>query len=237
MRRFRTACAVVLSVLAFDAATAVQHTLREPPHGSRAYDAVDAELTLAEFSDCVLERGGRRARAERFLRQQPTGEPFENAAERLMPEECLQLRGGSWMEMRIRSDALRASLFASLYRRDFSHAPPQPQVSETAPLRLSDEFEGDPALIPQTVRTVRAIGDCAARADPVGTHAFLLTTLGSSEERQALAPVTSALANCLPEGQQLRFSRAMLRGILAEALYKLRRVAAGQAPVPTETRS
>jgi len=233
----RKACALALSLIAFDSANAAQlDTLREPPHGSRSYDPVEAELTLAEFSDCVLDRGGRRARAERFLRLPPAGEPFEDAAGWLMPQECLLLRGGTWMEMRIRPDALRASLFASLYKRDFGRVPP-PQVSAVPPLRLSEEFEGDPAQLPQTVRVTRAIGDCAARADAASAHAFLLTTLGSSQERQALGPVTAALANCLPEGQQLRFSRAMLRGILAEALYKLRRVAAGQSPVPTEGRS
>lgn len=218
-------------VLAMPAAHALQSgTLREEPHGSRTYDAIDAERTLAEFSECVLERGGRRERAERFLRLPPAGEAYEDAAERLTPEECVMTRGGTYMEIRMRPDALRAALFAALYRRDFGRLPPPPQLEAVPLLRLGDEFDGDLALLPDAVRITRAIGDCAARENPTGAHAFLLTTLGGSDERRALESVMPALANCLPEGQQVRFSRVNLRGILGEALYKLRVAASRSAP-------
>lgn len=229
----RLSLVLPLALLTFHATPAIGlQTLREPPHGSREYDPVDAERTLAEFGECVLDREGRRARAERFLRLPPAGEAFEEAADPLTPEECLRLRGGTYMEMRIRPDALRASLFAALYKREFGRVPPPPEVSTVPPLRFADEFEGDVATLPQSVRVLRGVGDCTARTDPAGAHAFLLTTLGGPDERRELQRVTSALANCLPEGQQVRFTRAVLRGMLAEGLYKLRRAAAGQPPRP-----
>ncbi|MDQ4088367.1 MAG: hypothetical protein M3177_10230, partial [Pseudomonadota bacterium] len=250
MNRFKSGWALALALVAtVDSARAVQSesrqpvpsnsaqpgtsdTLREPPHGSRTYNPVDAERTLAEFSDCVLDRGGRRARAGRFLRLPPGGEAFNEAAERLTPEECLLTRGGTYMEMSIRADVLRASLFAAMYKREFARVPPSPELSTIPPLLLRDEFDGDLAMLPESVRVMRGIGDCSARLDPVGAHDFLLTTLGSSEERRTLERVTTALANCLPEGHQLRFTRAVLRGMLGEALYKLRRAAAGETPAP-----
>jgi hypothetical protein len=223
----RRACTTALALAAFAGpAQAVQlEPLNPLPEGSRRFDPLDAERTMAEFSSCLLDRGGRRERAERFLRLPPAGAEFERAGERLSAGECLPIRGGAYMEMRVRHDVLRAALFAALYKRDFERLPPSPQLSSLPPLRFADEFEGDVSLLPESVRVTRAIGDCAARADPGGAHRLLLTTIGEAEERRALDAVMPALANCLPEGQQLRFSRSMLRGILGEALYKLRRAA------------
>lgn len=69
--------------------------------------------------------------------------------------------------------------------------------------------------------TMAKLGECVARMDGAGTRAVLLTALDTPEELASLKAVTSAIGNCLPKGQTLKFDRMSLRGSLAVAYYRL----------------
>jgi hypothetical protein len=193
------------------------------------YEPAEADRAMAQFSRCIVESRSRRAQAERFVRLIPGQPAFQAAGLALVTDRCVPRAIGQ-VRMRFRHNLFRSSLFAELYRRDFGRTAP-PDVRALPPLLLSEEFDGDVSTIAGPLRFMRALGDCAARFDAPRVHALLSAEVGSRGEAGALSGAMPALANCLPEGRELRFSRGVLRGILAEALYKLRKAFIAHPPV------
>jgi hypothetical protein len=190
------------------------------------YDLAEAEQAMSRFAACVVDSRSRRPRAEHYLRILPA-EASLRAGRALADdsEACVPHDASGTTEMRLRPDLLRAALYSALYQRDFSGTAPA-DLTSISPLVVSQEFDGSQA-IPDDLFFMRTLGDCTARANPAGVHALLLTQVASSEERPALDAVMHALGGCLSQGRELHFSRSMLRGMLAEALYKLRKAAQG----------
>ncbi|MGZ8999079.1 MAG: hypothetical protein ACXW2T_09510, partial [Allosphingosinicella sp.] len=137
------------------------------------------------------------------------------------------------MQLRFQPDLFRLALFEALYQADFGRSPP-PDVQSIPPLLLTNEFDGRPEDVPETMRFMRLFGDCAARRDAAGVHALLRTRIGTDQERVGIEALGPALANCLPAQERLRFSRGVLRGALAEGLYKLRRMGASVRSAPPQ---
>ncbi len=196
----------------------------------RQLDSIVAQRDLAIYARCLVDKRSLRGRIARFVRLLP-GDAGMSGDRALLEHDCMRPRLGT-TRLSFPVELLRSALFTALYAHDFAASPPSGDLAGLPPLRLSDEFERPVAEIPDAFRALRAIGDCAARADAVAVHTLILTTIGSEQERAAVAAVMPALANCVPEDRQIRFSRTMLRGILSEALYKLRTAASGPAPRP-----
>jgi hypothetical protein len=203
--------------------------LAAPPLASVEYplSAQRAERTMADFSKCVVADRRLRPWAEWYLRVIPEGAFFQAAARRLATPACMPPALVT-TKLRFKAKLFRETLFSALYQRDFGRTPP-PELKSVPPLVIAAEFSGDEAQIPVTVTFERAVGDCVARADPLGVHRLLMTKVASREEGEALQQVVPELAGCVPAGQRRAFSRPVLRGILAEALYKLRRAASASA--------
>jgi hypothetical protein len=64
------------------------------------------------------------------------------------------------------------------------------------------------------------IGECTARANPVGVAALLATDVSTPAERAAFAGVTQDLAGCVPAGVSLRLPPLLIRAYLAEGGYR-----------------
>lgn len=184
----------------------------------------EAERTMAQFSQCIVRTASRQT-LRRFLRLIPGSPAFQTAGRRLVDSYCVPRVPGAVMRMRFRFDLLRSALYSALYRRDFRTSGPS-DLGNLPPLLLSTEFDGPPVEIPAATRALRSLGDCTVRLDAPAAHALLMTDVGSSEEQRAITASLPAMQRCMTEAQQLRFSRGMLRGILAEALYKLRAASA-----------
>jgi hypothetical protein len=195
---------------------------QEERHRSRA----EAERTMAEYARCVV--GKERKGVERFVRLVPGQPETLDAAVGLATPNCMP-RSFLRVKLRFQADLFRASLFTAMYQHDFRRTPPA-DLASIPPLVIASEFDAPERAIPEGIFYSRAMGDCAARADARDVHSLLMTRIASAAERPALDKVMPALRNCLPAGRELRFSRSMLRGLLAEALYKLRRSAPAPAP-------
>jgi hypothetical protein len=184
---------------------------------------------MATFSRCVVENRARRAVAERFVRIVPSDPRYGELGRDISTGDCVPRNAAGRMQLRFQPDLFRLALYEALYRADFGRSPP-PDVQALPPLMLSSEFDARPEDVPETMRFMRLFGDCAARRDAPAVHALLRTRIGTAEERAGIEALGSAMANCLPAQEKLRFSRGVLRGALAEGLYKLRRAAL--TPVP-----
>ncbi|MDF7773887.1 hypothetical protein P1X14_01400 [Sphingomonas sp. AOB5] len=75
---------------------------------------------------------------------------------------------------------------------------------------------------------------CVAARDPSGADRFVRSQLRSPEEKAALTRIVPVIAGCTPNGAQIGFDRAMLHGLLAEALFKSRSGSAAPAQAGTQ---
>ena len=216
--------AVVLFAAVLPGGAQAQAAQPEPFHADYHASTAEAERMMADFSTCVVSNRRLRTQAERFLRLIPGSQAFRDAALRIATPECMP-RSFLRTQLRFDDKVFRDSLYSALYQREFGHSPP-PDVRQAPALSLASEFDGEAAAIPAALSFERTVGDCVTRADPTSVHHLLTTRISSGAEREALNQVVPQLAGCLRAGQRVAFSRSVLRGLLAEALYKLRQSAA-----------
>lgn len=113
----------------------------------------------------------------------------------------------------------RGALFQALYNRQFK---------TTAPLEFSDIQSGYRAIYPEQPSAealgsiaLVSFGECVTKADPRTVRDLMLSSTGTASEDMAFINLQPNLNACMPEGKQLTFSKAILKGILAEAIYRL----------------
>lgn len=124
----------------------------------------------------------------------------------------------------------RAAAFEALYAREFRSAAAVDFASAGAVAYPSVETPARNAR-PDTSGVSRyplvmAIGDCTVRAAPAQTRALVLSEVGSEAESAAIQALIPSLSGCIPAGQQVEISRPILRGMVAEPLYRLTRARA-----------
>jgi hypothetical protein len=65
------------------------------------------------------------------------------------------------------------------------------------------------------------LGACASRQKQITAWKLVMSEPGSVAEGEAVSELQSTLPGCLPKGQTFKVTIDMLRGGVAEALYRL----------------
>ncbi len=189
------AAASALAPVAVNAQARIDHSAavstRDLSPGGQARD------TMNRYAECIVKM---HAAAVRRALAQPTYEGANAQLARLAGGECLA--GG---DLIMGESLFRGAIYRALYIRDFG--------------RLSALPGGDGAL-PQADDPMLVFGDCVARLDAEQTRAFVVARPASVEESDAVAKLGPSFGRCLAPGNQARFSKTVLQGALAEALYK-----------------
>lgn len=185
----------------------------------------ESTRTMLEFAECTAANRRFRPDMDRFLRTSPASPEFGTLARSFAKDRCVPADSGT-VEMRFDFMLFRYSLFEARYRNEFGKGPP-PSVEGLPPLDLDSEFDlaimpglQGVSTLPPVVVFLRQLSDCVIREKPVESHALIAARPYSKAETTALEAVMPALAACMPEGHTMKFSRPMLRGAIAEALYK-----------------
>ena len=184
----------------------------------RAASRKESTRMMLQFAECTVRSDKARPKVDRFLRMSPSNPEFGKLGNEFVKDRCVPPSTGS-VRMSFDSLLFRYSLFEARYRIEFAKAPP-PKVDDLPPLDIYSEFDPRGARIPDVVVFLRQMSDCAIRLKPAEAHAFVMAKPYSDPEGVALQGLMPALGLCMPEGQTLKFSRPMLRGAIAEALYK-----------------
>lgn len=179
------------------------------PDGTMS-EAEKARVTIIQYAVCLV--GRRPAIVKRALAAY-IDEASTSAFGQLTVSECL----ADSAQLAFPSSLLRGPLYMALYRREFSGREP-------AILAEPIDFAAKAGIMPDNPKrdefvALHGIADCVVRADPALARAAVLAPVRTSAETAAYAAVAPRLANCLPGGQQFRFNRLILGGLLAEALY------------------
>jgi hypothetical protein len=196
-----------------------------PPQLSRA-DRAAAVRTMQDFSSCVVQRV-RPAKLDAYLRLPPGSAASNAAMSALAVDSCAPFRVNSYA-MRFQADVMRAGLYDSLYRLRFKFGPID--IASVPKLDIASEFDTTTEPLGDASLYFRDIGDCVARKKPDLSRTLLMTRQGSKDEDAALKAIVPSVPSCVPQGSTIRFSTPILRGLIAEALYKLSMAARMRPP-------
>lgn len=174
-------------------------------------------VTAAQFARCMVRRSARKVRAVLDL---PLGRQADIAVAKLAVDDCMD-EG----MLKMASSVFRGALFEALYR-----LPQSPKLPASLPrLPARDYAAGVDIANPDAALDValRTFADCVVRADPAASHRLLFTDIGADREQAAFQALMPVLGNCLPRGNALKFSKPVLRGLIAEVAFRLAESAAG----------
>lgn len=180
-------------------------------------DEVVAQRVTNLYAQCILRR--HRSAAERFVSLPLDSPDLREAGMAVAQSECLPAE-----QARFVSSLLRGAVFEALYLRDFRRS--SVGVLASAPPLT---FASDPATLEPAKRAIflgSRVAECTVRADPASARALILSPVASRTEARAFDAILPAVSGCLEAGAQLSFSRPMLRGLIAESLYRLTKISA-----------
>jgi hypothetical protein len=174
-----------------------------------------SDRVLEDYSECVAsKRTGKGSLIKKFLGVPVGGTLPPHVVMQLVVSDCLEGAG----QVRMAPELFGRSLYSALYRRDFRKTEPTGFVAATS---YEGEFEPGTIMTPNQIY-LRKVGDCAATENVTAVHRFVIAKVWSAEEEAVLPQVIGALSQCYAVGEKIVFSRSMLKGILAESLYKFR---------------
>jgi len=169
-----------------------------------------ARKTLYAFAACTLKRHRKHVMELLTL---PVSDPTITRDMRpLADEDCLA--DGS-----LQFDPLlfRGSLYVELYRVQFGTRPADLKPTSVSPNEIPSAWP-NPSL--QSFSTLFNFADCVTHRDPSSVRTIVLSGPGSAQESAALAALSPQFQLCLVKGTQMRVSKSVLAGMLAEALYR-----------------
>ncbi|NML05066.1 hypothetical protein [Sphingomonas sp. G-3-2-10] len=207
------------AVLTLAAAIAAAAGCAAPPAQAQTESPERSYRMMQDLARCFVRGEPTKARA--LLAMQPeteeTKKMFQAAISRR--DGCMNASG----KLSMRQASFRGVVAERLYLDTYSDPPADLPVSD-APFTGS----GNSRLASYDVTL------CVAQRDPFGADRFVRSPLRSPEEKAALSRIIPVIAGCTPKGAQIGFDRAMLHGLLAEALFKSRSGSAAPAQAGTQ---
>lgn len=172
-----------------------------------------ARQTMYAYAECVfrLSRKG----VEKYLGTFPGSDAGRKIITRLATSDCL----GSG-ELRFNDLLFRGGIYDLLYKTDFREAGPL-SFADTPPVDYSTGE--DRASNSTSLHDVafREIADCTVRSGPAEARALVMTKVTTKAENKAFSAVVPHMSGCLNQNVTFKFSRAIFRGVISEALYRL----------------
>jgi hypothetical protein len=137
----------------------------------------------------------------------------------LLDDRCLPRDGYPPLDPRL----VRGALYEAMYDRDYASGGPADFTGAPAPTVPGD------GVNPSLDAALLQFGACVVRAAPADTRGLLASRPGSGGEGTSIAALNPHLSPCMVRGLTVTFSAPILRGVLAEAIYKLSRGAPAMA--------
>lgn len=211
-----TAAAALCSpVMAQETGTLIQRRAAQIDEGNPNA----GRLTMEAFGACVVSRS--KGRVSKFIDMRVDEPGYRDYMKNLFDraeDQCL-----SQGELRFYDINFRGALFQALYAQEFKTSAPDLTTVQSSgyrqiyPETLSPEARNAVAL--------EQFGECVSRADPQNVRALLRSLAGSSQESALFGSLTPRFGACIPQGEKLAFSKVVLKGALAEGMYRLSRAA------------
>ena len=177
---------------------------------SRMSETDQARATIIAFSQCIVL--SHRSAVEQALAIPPLDKQASRALGALAGSDCLR-----YGELSMRTTMLRGGIYAALYRIDFAKGA---AAIADRPLDFSADVQGAVTPDAQQYLWLRQFADCVVRADPADARTLVLSPVASSAENASFAALAPHFNGCAVQGMTLTFSKVILSGLVAEALYR-----------------
>lgn len=178
-----------------------------------------ARTTMFQFAQCIVSRD--KGRVARMLELPVDSAEYLRLSKRLFEatdDECLSDGGLSF-----NPTLFAGALFEALYVRDFKFSAPAafPATVTTPYVAL---YAAPYSATARQALALEQFGECVARAEPVEARKLLLAMPGTATEREQFALLTPRFGGCVVKGSTVAMSKSIIRGALAEGMYRLSRV-------------
>lgn len=190
----------------------------EPDRGLLRRDAEqESRRVLADFVECVIARNPRGL--VEYLAATPSTQEAHRLGTRMVgggrarASRCLNSG-----ELRFVDSLLRGAVFEMLFRRDYAGR----ELPRFVDMRLASDTPIAPQDDNEQARRWNALNrfsNCVVRLDTQSARALILSDVNGSEETEAFNALQEDLNQCMFFGSELSFSRPLLRGVIAEAVY------------------
>ena len=199
-------------------------THNQRPANIESEDLLSVRKAARRYGICVAAKNPELA--EQAINLPATRPGLSAGLKRAATKACLE--AGS---LTFRAVLLRAVFFEGLYTLKFGRGPSR-DLSRAGPVDFAQWYPPPRTNHATTLLGFVQMGACAARAKQVAAWKLVMSEPGSTSEQNAINELQPALPGCLPKGLTYRISIDMLRGGIAEALYRL----SEHAPVTAEVR-
>ncbi len=222
MRMILRGCALLALVGATAAPVVAQETgtlIRRRAAQIDAQAPGGARTAMLQFAQCIVSRD--KGRVARILQLAVDDAEYRRLSNRLFEttdDECLSDGGVSF-----NSTLFVGALFEALYIRDFKYDGPTafPASVTTPYLTL---YKPPYSATERQALALEQFGECVARAEPVEARKLLLVMPGTAIEREQFALLAPRFGACVVKGSTVAMSKSIIRGSLAEGMYRLSRV-------------
>jgi hypothetical protein len=181
-------------------------------------------IAMEAFGACVLSRS--KGRVAKFVDMRVGEQEYADYMRGLFDRSDDFCLSQGWLQFH--DIHFRGALFQALYNSEFKSGPPSFGAVTTSNYRaLYPETLSPPA---RNTVALEQFGECVARADPQGVHDLLRSLAGSSRETALFQQLSPRFSACIPQGEKLAFSKIVLKGALAEGMYRLSKAAEAAPP-------
>lgn len=178
-------------------------------------DADETRSTLRRVAVCAVDNNTfyeKGSGVVQLLESPGSGAPFQQLY--LNVQDCMGQvsHDGRFIEnMKFSHALLRGQIYRSIVLRGWG---------DKTRVRYGDEFR----RIANAERTATdnplgAFGVCVTGLDPGNALAAISSRVGSPEEAAAYRALTPSLSRCVAPGQEIKFTKQVLEGLLAEGLF------------------
>ncbi|WP_156460627.1 hypothetical protein [Sphingomonas sp. Leaf339] len=183
------------------------------PYRARITDAANVtaadrgRMVMQMFASCVLDRSSRQvavALAESTESDQAAG------LIKLANSDCLDSG-----EIRFQQIFLRGAIFTELYRRREAGRAGQPALVGYDLTQAAGATGKS-----QVYWWLMDLADCVVAKDRAAAKRFVVAPVVGAEESAALTNLTPSLGPCVTADQKIGLNRAVIKGALAEVLYR-----------------
>lgn len=121
--------------------------------------------------------------------------------------------------MRFSQNLYRGALFQALYNREYkSNASLDFTTSQS---RYRDIYSEPLSPISRNYLARAAFGECVTKDKPNTVRDLMRSEAGSEKEEMAFLKLSPSFNACMAPGVQITFTKALIKGILAESIYQL----------------
>lgn len=169
---------------------------------------------VEDFATCLVSKSP--GRAQRLVALRVGSEDYKSWLSSLLStgDVCYGFSA------QINEMVLRGAIFQALYEREFG---------SNASLSFDPAMEtgyrtiygNSPSVADTFWISMEAFGECVAHADGEAVRTLIRLSPGSASEKEMFARLMPSLSACLPPGQKYKITRQVVKGFLAEGLYRL----------------